>query len=242
MRLSLRPSFQASISACLLAAIASQGWQLTRTDWNAFSIVLRDSIMPPVSAVGTATPRKPAPAEPAAAALPAVPQQAALPPDLAPALPTTSAPAAAPAAAAAVQEQMENEMARLLEELKAQPRSAAPTAPPKGADLARAAVTKRLDETAARLEALGAQLKSQASASAAEIAKPKTLLENMKPTEAAAIMGSMDDAMAARIAAAMEERKAAAVLAAMPSERAARITLTIRSLTPNPMGQPVAQR
>lgn len=232
-----RLTFQASISACVALAIGAQVWQLARTDWEAVGIEARDTIMPPVTAVGTTAPHQAAEAPalpPAAPSAPAAPAMA----------PEPAAPAAAlPKAPSAVREEVESEMARLLEELKARPRPApAPAAPPTGAELARAAVAKRLDETAAKLEALGAELKARASASAAELAKPKTLLENMKPTEAAAILGSMDDTTAARIASSMEERKAAAVLAAMPSERAARITLTIRSLMPDPLRQPVAQR
>jgi flagellar motility protein MotE (MotC chaperone) len=223
---SVRLPIRISISVCILLAIGAHGWQLAQTNWEQLGATVQDAVMPPVTAAGGPPATKPV--EPAA--LPAAP-----PALLPPALPAAPGPSA--------QDQVQSEMARLLEELKTRPRPApAPAALPKGVDLARAAVAKRLDETAVKLTALEAQLKSYANASAAELAKPKALLENMKPAEAAAILTSMDESTAARISAAMDERKAAAMLAAMPSDRAARITLTIRSLTPDPTRQPVAQR
>jgi len=207
---------RASIAPCVLLVVAAHGWQLANTDWRAVGTALLDGVIAPVTAAApAATSGANEPVPPSAAPL----AQVALPAHEA--LPTL--------AGSTIRDDVQEEMARLLDELRARPRPPSAEAVPTGGDLARAAVAKRLEEMVAKLEALSAQRSAAVSAAAAELAKPKALLENMKPPEAAAILASMDDTVAARICFAMDERKAAAVLAAMPSERAARITLTIRS-------------
>jgi hypothetical protein len=207
---------RASITPCVLLVLAAHGWQLANTDWRKVGTALLDCVIAPVTAAapaatsGTGEPEPPSPAPLAQVALPA---HEALPSSF----------------SLSVRDDVQEEMAHLLNELRARPRPPVAEAVPTGGDLARAAVAKRLEEMVAKLEALSAERSAAVSAAATELAKPKALLENMKPPEAAAILASMDDTVAARICMAMDERKAAAVLAAMPSERAARVTLMIRS-------------
>jgi hypothetical protein len=214
---SRRGALKGAITTCLLMTVGVQGWQVAAADWPAVAKALDDLIASPVLAAGTGVP----PVDAGVSSLPPAPPSAGTLPS--PATSFASHPVAA---------DLEDEMTRLLNELRSNPKPAvAPQATLTTADLGRAAVSSRLSAMVERLETMNAQEKARAAGAAAEVAKSKAIFENMKPGEAAAIFVSMDDAAAAEIFAAMDERKAAAVLAAMPSDRAARITLAIRAVT-----------
>jgi flagellar motility protein MotE (MotC chaperone) len=213
---SRRGALKGAITTCLLMTVGVQGWQLAAADWPAVAKALDDLIASPVLAAGTGV----LPADAGVSSLPPAPPNVVVPP-------APSGFASHPVAA-----DLEDEMTRLLNELRSNPRPAvASQATLTKADLGRAAVSSRLSAMVERLETMNAQEKARAAGAAAEVAKSKAIFENMKPGEAAAIFVSMDDGAAAEIFAAMDERKAAAVLAAMPSDRAARITLAIRAVT-----------
>jgi flagellar motility protein MotE (MotC chaperone) len=224
-----RLALKGAISTSIVVALGVQGWQLAATDWTTVAGSLDALIASPVVAAGTALPPADAGAAlPPATSLPSAPVPFTPPPSF----------ATNPIAA-----ELEEEMSRLVNELRTGARPMAPTtslmAP---ADLGRAAVSSRLAAMVDRLEALNAEEKARAAGASAEVAKSKAFFENMKPAEAAAIFVSMEDGVAAEIFAAMDERKAAAVLAAMPSDRAARITLAIREMPPPPNAKPAKRR
>lgn len=208
-----------TILVCALLALLVQISQLVRTDWEELAVSVRDAIVAPVIAAGEVQPA-PSAETPSSSTAAEQPQRAADPP--------AALPAPLYAREGSVALAVEAEMARLLDELKNHERSPvlAPM-PSSGADLAQAALARRIEEATSKLEALRSGIEQQSSG---ELAKPKAIFESMKPAEAALILASMEEATAAEIMAAMDERKAAAVLASMPSDHAGRIALAIKAL------------